>query len=111
MSVARAELGQRARFHPKSEPPRVCRRPFCLSHAARALSFSPAKHRSSASGVVHTIKVTVVVCAWRDIPACNSDLSHECAPLYQRGQASLFVNLPRDEMALLIEIVVDPGVN
>jgi hypothetical protein len=33
------------------------------------------------------------------------------APLRQCGRASLFVNLPGDEMALLIEMVVDLGVN
>ena len=57
------------------------------------------------------VKVTTVVCAWRDCPPANGDLRHEGAPLRQRGRASLFVDLPCDEMALLIEIVVDLGVN
>ena len=38
-------------------------------------------------------------------------LGREGAPLGQRGGASLFVNLAGDEMALLIEMVVDLGMN
>ena len=38
-------------------------------------------------------------------------LSREGAPLGQCGRASLLVNLAGDEMALLIEMVVDLGVN
>ena len=35
----------------------------------------------------------------------------ERAPLDQRGRASLLVDLPRDEMALLVEMIVDLSVN
>ena len=38
-------------------------------------------------------------------------LGREGAPLGQRGGAPLFVNLAGDEMALLIEMVVDLGMN
>ena len=39
------------------------------------------------------------------------DAGREGAPLGQRGGAPLFVNLAGDEMALLIEMVVDLGMN
>jgi len=38
-------------------------------------------------------------------------LGREGAPLGQRGGAPLFVNLAGDEMALLIEMVVNLGMN
>jgi hypothetical protein len=38
-------------------------------------------------------------------------LCRESAPLGQGRRASLFVDLPRDEMALLIELVVHLGMN
>ena len=38
-------------------------------------------------------------------------LGREGAPLGQRGAAPLFVNLAGDEMALLIEMVVDLSMN
>jgi hypothetical protein len=38
-------------------------------------------------------------------------LGRESAPLGQRGGAPLFVDLAGDEMALLIEMVVDLGMN
>jgi hypothetical protein len=41
----------------------------------------------------------------------NGDLRSKGAPLGQGSRASLLVDLPRDEMALLIELVVDLGVN
>ena len=44
-------------------------------------------------------------------PPSNEDLRRKGAPLRQCGRASLLVNLPGDEMALLIELVVDLGVN
>ncbi len=34
-------------------------------------------------------------------------LGHDCPPRGQGGDASLFVDLAADEMALLIEMVVD----
>ena len=43
----------------------------------------------------------------RDLHLASSDLCGEGAPLDQRGRASLLVDLPRDEMALLIELGVD----
>jgi hypothetical protein len=44
-------------------------------------------------------------------PRAIDDLRRKGAPLRQCGHASLFVNLPGDEMPLLIEMVVDLGVN
>ena len=44
-------------------------------------------------------------------PRAIDDLRRKGAPLRQRGRSSLFVNLPGDEMALLIELVVDLGVD
>ena len=41
----------------------------------------------------------------------SGDLRRKGAPLGQGSRASLLVDLPRDEMALLIELVVDLGVN
>jgi hypothetical protein len=41
----------------------------------------------------------------------SGDLCRESAPLGQGSRASLLVDLPRDEMTLLIELVVDLGVN
>ncbi len=38
-------------------------------------------------------------------------LSRESAPLGPRSRASVLVDLPRDEMALLIELVVHLGMN
>jgi hypothetical protein len=38
-------------------------------------------------------------------------LHGKCAPLRQCNRASLLVNLPRDEMPLLIEMILDLGVN
>ena len=47
----------------------------------------------------------------RDRHLASRDLSRKGAPLRQGSRASLLVDLPRDEMALLIELVVDLGVN
>ena len=44
-------------------------------------------------------------------PSRSGDLCREGAPLGQGSRASLLVDLPRDEMALLIELVVHLGVN
>jgi hypothetical protein len=44
-------------------------------------------------------------------PRPKRPLRCEDAPLGQRAGSSLFVNLAGDEMALLIEMVVDLGVN
>jgi hypothetical protein len=44
-------------------------------------------------------------------PLASGDLHCKRAPLRQCGRASLFVNLPTDEMSLLIEEIVDPCVN
>ena len=44
-------------------------------------------------------------------PDLKRHSSREGAPLGQCGRASLLVNLAGDEMALLIEMVVDLGVN
>jgi hypothetical protein len=47
----------------------------------------------------------------RDRHLASRDLCHESAPLSQGCRASLLVDLPRDEMALLIELVVHLGMN
>ena len=41
----------------------------------------------------------------------SGDLCRESAPLGQGCRSPLLVDLPRDEMALVIELVVDLGVN
>ena len=47
----------------------------------------------------------------RDRHLASGDLCCESAPLGQGSRASLLVDLPRDEMALLIELVVHLGMN
>ena len=47
----------------------------------------------------------------RDRQLARADLRRERAPLGQGSRASLLVDLPRDEMALLIELVVHLGMN
>jgi hypothetical protein len=48
---------------------------------------------------------------WHDEPITNRHSSRECAPLGQPGRASLLVTSAGDEMELMIEVVVDLGVN
>ena len=45
--------------------------------------------------------------AGRRKPKPKWGLSHDCAPLSQGGRASLLVEFPADEMALLTEMVVN----
>ena len=52
-----------------------------------------------------------VACVWRSALRPKRPLGREGAPLGQRGEAPLFVNLAGGEMALLIEMVVDLGMN
>ena len=52
-----------------------------------------------------------VVCVGRSTLRTQRRLGREGAPLGQRDGAPLFVDLAGDEMALLIEMVVDLGVN
>ena len=52
-----------------------------------------------------------VVCAGRSTRRPKRRLCREGAPLGQRASSPLFVNLAGDEMALLIEMVVDLGMN
>ncbi len=52
-----------------------------------------------------------VVCVGRSTRRPKRRLGREGAPLGQRGGAPLFVNLAGDEMALLIEKIVDLGMN
>ncbi len=52
-----------------------------------------------------------VVCVGRSTRRPKRRLGREGAPLGQRGGAPLFVNLAGDEMALLIAMVVDLGMN
>jgi len=47
----------------------------------------------------------------RDRHLGSGDLCHESAPLGQDCRASLLVDLPRNEMAFLIELVVHLGMN
>lgn len=44
---------------------------------------------------------------WRTKPKPNLALAQDCPPLGQCGRASLPVGFPADEMALLLEMVVD----
>jgi hypothetical protein len=46
-----------------------------------------------------------------DRDAASRDLCRESAPVSEGSRAPLLVDLPRDEMALLIELVVHLGVN
>ena len=57
------------------------------------------------------VKVTEVVDMQRDRHLASGDLCHESAPLSEGCRASLLVDLPRNEMALLIELVVHLGMN
>jgi hypothetical protein len=57
------------------------------------------------------VKLTEAVDMQRDRHLGSGDLCREGAPLGQGSRASLLVDLPRDEIALLIELVVDLGVN
>ena len=57
------------------------------------------------------VKVTEARRHAGDRHLASGDLCHEGAPLGQGSRAPLLVDLPRDEMALLIELVVDLGVN
>ena len=47
----------------------------------------------------------------RNEPKPNLALSHDCAPLGRRGGASLPVDFPTDEVALLVEMVVNRAVD
>ena len=64
------------------------------------------------AGAVHTIRVTAgrLRVAQHALPL-KRHLSREGAPLGQRGRTSLFENVAGDEMALLVEMVVELGVN
>src|ERR1700692_758510 len=57
------------------------------------------------------VKVTGFTDALDDTPARKRRLRGKCAPLRQCDRASLLVNLPGDEMPLLIEMDSGPGVN
>ena len=60
------------------------------------------------SGIV---KVTGFTDAQDTRPLVSDALRGKGAPLRQCNRASLLVNLPGDEMPLLIEMIVDLGVN
>ena len=47
----------------------------------------------------------------RDRHLASGDLRRESAPLGQGSRAPLLVDLPRDEMELLIELVVHLAIN
>ena len=47
----------------------------------------------------------------RDRHLARGDLRRESAPLSQGSRASMLVDLPRDDMALLIELVARLGMN
>ena len=57
------------------------------------------------------VKVTGFTDALDDTPARKRRLRGKCAPLRQCNRASLLVNPPGDEMPLLIEMILDLGVN
>lgn len=44
---------------------------------------------------------------WSDAPYPRCNSGHEVLPLGQRGRAAKLVGLPVDEMAFLVEVVVD----
>jgi hypothetical protein len=44
-------------------------------------------------------------------PIVSGDLRRKRAPFSQRGRAFLLVELPRDEIPLLIEMIVELGMN
>ena len=48
---------------------------------------------------------------WTTRPLASDALRGKCAPLRQCNRAFLLVNLPGDEMPLLIEMILDLGVN
>jgi hypothetical protein len=57
------------------------------------------------------VRVTRLVDMQRDRHLASGDLRGESAPLSHSSRTSLLVDLPRDEMALLIELVVRLGMN
>ena len=57
------------------------------------------------------VRATAGRLRWASTRRPERRLGREGAPLGQRGGAPLFVNLAGDEMALLIEMVVDLGMN
>ena len=57
------------------------------------------------------VRATAGRLRWAQHAQTKRRLGREGAPLGQRGGAPLFVNLAGDEMALLIEMVVDLGMN
>ena len=57
------------------------------------------------------VKVTRLVDMPRNRHLASGDLRRESAPLSQGSRTSLLVDLPRDEMALLIELIVNLGMN
>jgi hypothetical protein len=57
------------------------------------------------------VKVTGFTDALDARPLASDALRGKCAPLRQCNRASLLVNLPGDEMPLLIEMILDLGVN
>ena len=74
-----------------------------------ALTAHQARLRDSVRGVV---KVTGFTDALDDTrPLASDALRGKCAPLRQCNRAFLLVNLPGDEMPLLIEMILDLGVN
>jgi hypothetical protein len=58
-----------------------------------------------------TVKVTGFTTHWATRLLASDALRGKCAPLRQCNRASLLVNLPGDEMPLLIEMILDLGVN
>ena len=62
-------------------------------------------------GQAGVVKVTGFTDALETRPLASDALRGKCAPLRQCNRASLLVNLPGDEMPLLIEMILDLGVN
>ena len=58
-----------------------------------------------------SVRLTLVVCAWRSAAGPKRSLGREGAPLGQRAGSPLFVDVASDEMALLIEMVVNLSMN
>jgi hypothetical protein len=57
------------------------------------------------------VRATAVACGWRDTLAGGCLRHNKRPPLGQCSRASLLISLPGDEIALLIEMIVDMSMN
>jgi hypothetical protein len=87
------------------------RRPSPLTSRSRGAAARSRLPAGGTKGQRGAVKVTRLVDMPRDRDVASGDLCRESAPLSQGSRTSLLVDLPRDEMALLIELVVHLGMN